>query len=395
MQKNKVAFLIQNLAGGGAERQASVLLNNLHEEYDVHLVLLDKKIDYAIPENQEVHYIANYDEHTSFLTHFLKLPLLGYRYYKYCKKNKIDISFSFNSRPNWIATFNKILGNKHTKVVLNEVICLSKLYSGGGIKGRLGRFLTRFFYKYADAIVANSKLIKTDLEEFFKIPAERLHSVYNPVDLRFITSAKKEPVNPHFFSAATTFVCVARFDYQKNHVAIIDAFSKIKEHDFKLLLVGTGRLYNEIFQQVKDNELSDKVEFLGFQKNPFNIIAASDCFVLFSHFEGFPNALQESMACETPIISADCETGPRELLAPQSLQAPALLNNTVEMAEYGILVPPGNVDLLVEALVKVMNDKQILENYRIKSRERSKVFDVSIIKYEFIKIFEKLTHPVK
>lgn len=395
MQKKKIAFLIQNLAGGGAERQASVLLNNLYEEYEVYLVLTNKKIDYTIPEDQKIHFIADYRENTSFIVQFIQLPLLGYKYYRFCKKNNIDISFSFNSRPNWVSTFNKILGNKRTKVVLNEVICLSKLYAGNGIKGILGRFLTRFFYKRADAIIANSKLIKTDLNDAFNIPADKLYSVYNPVDLNYIRRVKTEQVDPALFEAGTTFVCVARFDYQKNHVAIIDAFSRIKHLDFKLLLVGTGRLYDDIYKKVVDSGLTGKVEFLGFQKNPFKITAASDCFVLFSHFEGFPNALQESMACETPIISADCETGPRELLAPNTLSAAAPVHgNTVELAEYGILVPPNNVDLLVEALVKVIDDKKILETYKIKSRERSKLFDVSIIKYEFIRIFEKLTGPV-
>ena len=75
-----------------------------------------------------------------------------------------------------------------------------------------------------------------------------------------------------------------------------------------------------------------------------------------SESEGLPNAIIEAMACGTPVISTDCRTGPRELLAPET-DYNKILKDTMEVADFGILVPVGDVALLTEAI------KHVIENY--------------------------------
>ena len=80
------------------------------------------------------------------------------------------------------------------------------------------------------------------------------------------------------------------------------------------------------------------VYFLGLKQNPFKYIRPASLFVFPSAWEGFPMALGEAMICGVPAMTADCPTGPREILAP-STATPGTPIRAAERAEFGILMP--------------------------------------------------------
>ena len=63
------------------------------------------------------------------------------------------------------------------------------------------------------------------------------------------------------------------------------------------MIVGGGVMEEELKQKVYDLGIMDKVIFCGFDNNPFKYVSRSDCFVLSSDVEGFPNVLIEALAC--------------------------------------------------------------------------------------------------
>ena len=60
-----------------------------------------------------------------------------------------------------------------------------------------------------------------------------------------------------------------------------------------------------------------------------------------SKYEGFPNVLVQAMACGTPVVSTDCEHGPREIL---------------ENGKWGRLMPVGDSEAMAKAIMETLRD---------------------------------------
>ena len=117
---------------------------------------------------------------------------------------------------------------------------------------------------------------------------------------------------------------------------------------------------------------------MAFDNNPYKYLSKCAVFVLSSNSEGFPNVVVEAMVCGCCVISTDCLSGPREILAPNS-DFSFRLEDDLELAQYGVLVPIQNKELLAKAMGLILDDKELRNGYKQKAFQRAKDFAVEKI----------------
>lgn len=235
--------------------------------------------------------------------------------------------FSSGYDEKYIKTFNPDIVHIHhlkpllklykmdTKTIFTiHGVHLHKYEFMSGFKAKVLRFLRlnleKYLYKSVDKIITVSDDDKMFLKEFYRIESE---VIYNGIDYRPIEQIvllKEELRDKHNISKdKQIYLTVARFDFPKGYDILINAIKILKDKkklDNKLFLfVGDGELTNEMKNLVDEFELNGNIIFLGKRTDVYELMKASDCFILPSRWEGFPITLIEAMACNLPIIASN------------------------------------------------------------------------------------------
>lgn len=140
---------------------------------------------------------------------------------------------------------------------------------------------------------------------------------------------------------AVRFVSIGRLAWQKGHDILIEAFARIVANglDARLTIVGDGPELPALRSQIDRLALNGAVRLAGNIANPAAELAAADCFVSASRWEGFGVAIVEALSAGLHVIASDCEFGPSDL---------------IDQPEKGQVVPTGNIDALTTAMSDVV-----------------------------------------
>ena len=100
---------------------------------------------------------------------------------------------------------------------------------------------------------------------------------------------------------------VGSFRKPKNHTFLIKIFEEVHKFDpsARLVLVGSGELFDSVRNQVKDLDLESSVIFLGQQSNVNQWLSAFDVFVMPSLWEGLPVSVVEAQCAGLPCVISD------------------------------------------------------------------------------------------
>ena len=366
----KLSVFIYSMAGGGAERVVSNLLTELCKMYEVHLILMNDRIFYEIPTSVQVHFIEKSAPFENGLKKLIKLPFLGLKYKNLCKKLGIDIHFVWMNRPCYVAGFARIFGDKKP-LIINECSTPSVLYKEPNFKSKISKFLLRWLYPKADFIYPNSLGNLIDLRDNFGIDENKMKVLYNAINLDEITEKSKEPIT----QGKPFFLSVGRLDTGKNHELLIKAYSKLKNCDKDLLILGDGVLRENLQNLINELNLQERVKLLGFDNNPYKYLSKCYAFVFVSLFEGFSNALIEALACGKLVISSDHKSGARELLGDD---------------EWGILVGVNDEEGTIKAMQKAIDEPEFVKIYEKKAKIRAEFFNKNKIAKDLIKDLEEI-----
>ncbi len=373
----RLGIFILSMAGGGAERVVSYLLEHcVQNDIEVHLILMNNTIEYKIPKDVELTYLENFEADENGLLTALKIPFLAYKYKKIAKKKKITHSVSFLTRPSLINILSLKITSLNYKVIINERSFPSLQYGNNDFRSVFNKFMIKHFFKFADLVISNSSESSKDLVINFNVPYHKAKVVYNPVDLDFIDTFK--PLSNFFHPDKFNMISVGRLNEGKNHELIIRAIKMIDNPSLRLYILGQGPLRKYLENLISELKMEEQVFLLGFLNNPYDYLKAADLFVFGSNFEGFPNVLLEAMACGLPILSTNCKSGPSEIMNLSKA------TNGLMTTKYGILVPTKNLDFMSKAIDLMSKDETYLIECRLNVQKRVQHFTKETILVQYL-----------
>jgi len=327
-----LALFLPSLAGGGAEKVTLNLARGLIQAG----VRVDVVVGQATgPYLKSLPAGANLVNLGARRTVLAIFPLI-----KYLRTERPDGLISALDHANVVALMAAWLGRTGVKVVVATHSHLSSARAVKNSKQRSGlRWLMRFFYPRAHAIVAVSHGVAEDLAGLIGVAAANIKVVYNPVvDAEMLTRAGQPASHPWLAETAVPVILsVGRLSPPKDFQTLIAALALVRAvTPARLIILGEGELRESLEATIRRLNLSDWVQMPGFCANPYSFMAQARVLALSSRSEALPTVLIEALACGTPVVATNCPGGAGEILGG---------------GKYGRLVPVGDAAALADALL--------------------------------------------
>ncbi len=336
--KRTIVFYIATLTRGGAERVIVNLANYFCRqgwrvfmvtlEEDEGLYPLEKEVRKVVLSAPPVHSMAGRIRNAlGRITQVRKL----------LRKNRAAALVSFIGKTNLRAILAGLF--LKTKVFVSVRSAPGREYPGP-VQGLLAKGL----FCLADGIVFQSE----GAREFFpKAARKKSRILFNPLSPEYVRK-------PYEGERGYEIVTVGRMDRVKNHALLLDAFSiavrQRPELPLHLTIFGGGDCMEALKKQAGELRLADRISLPGDSREIPDKIKDARLFVLSSDFEGMPNAVAEAFALGIPVVSTDCPSGGARML--------------VGADERGLLVPVGDAKRMAQAMLRILDDRELEERLR-------------------------------
>jgi len=158
------------------------------------------------------------------------------------------------------------------------------------------------------AVICNSKMVREDIQRAFRVAPDKLHVIYNGVDLEHFhprqRAALREAARAELACrpGETLFLFVGSGFSRKGLAAAIDALALAARESFRLLVVGRDREQAHFEAQARMRGVGERVRFVGGRDDVRPLYAAADCFILPTRYDPFPNTALEALAMGLPVI---------------------------------------------------------------------------------------------
>lgn len=326
-KKKKIALIGYRLSGGGSDKvmaNLSVFFESNGFEVDIIIVLDEVGFPYS---GTLINLGLLKDNNNGFLNKAKRLWALR----KYLSQNKFDFIIDFRFRTKNIQEFILARFIYNTKTIFTVHSFLIDHYMPDN------SWLARVMYNDCYANVALTQEMKTLIE--LKHQLKNVVVIPNPIYVDEILEKEKEIININF----DFIIAVGQYEKGiKQFDQLISGYAKSELPGKQIHLIVLGKGNDEkLTKAAFENNIQGFVHLLGYQENPFQYISKARFLVLCSKNEGFPNVVLESLACKTPVISFDCDFGPRDIITN--------LKN-------GILVENQNWQKLTEAINLFVSD---------------------------------------
>ncbi|MUL35705.1 glycosyltransferase [Gloeocapsopsis dulcis] len=375
IQKNtSISILLPNLDGGGAELVMLRLARGLAN--------LGIKVDLVLARTEGA-YLTKVPANVRMVDLKSKSPVILFKTFalrRYLQQQQPDILLSALDIVS-AGTWAKLLAGVDTRVVMCVHTNLSQQFRDKPdvFVGRVRATLVRWFYPWADAIIAVSQGVAQDLACVAGLQVQNIQVIYNPVVTPEVLKQAKEPLNHPWFAPGEPPVIlgVGRLVRQKDFATLVRAFALVRQRcAARLMILGDvdkrePAIKPQLEALVQQLGLEGEVALPGFVENPYPYMAQAGVFVLSSIYEGFGNVVAEAIATGTSVVATNCESGPAEIL---------------ENGKYGKLVAVGDATALAEAIVTTLRNPTNPEILR----QRSQVFSMDSVVAQYLEVLSNL-----
>ena len=261
----------------------------------------------------------------------------------YIKDSSPDAILSTPTTANLAVIWAKTYSHYDKKTVVREASTLTEeIQNKSSVFFRMIKLFVGKWYNHADTVICVSEGVKEDLSKNFLVQDEKLQAIYNILDVEKIKKKAISSENNSQIKEYGDFVLsIGRLEKQKDFETLIRAFHIIVNNvSVNLVILGEGFERDNLERLIDELALADRVFLPGFVINPYPYIAKCKVFALSSRWEGCPNVLREALVLKRKVISTDCPSGAREILAN---------------GELGELVEVGNINQFSEGLHNLLN----------------------------------------
>ena len=382
----KIGMVFPAVEYGGQEKNLILLSNELHKnKYEVEVLSYGEKSFSTNKLNSNIMRInLESSGYKFFILNFI-ITLVSRGMLKIYLKSLIKIfGYLFNNEYKVLICFQsgglvsilKAITRSKTKIITREStspIQMSKLQKSilpFSIKVKIKKFL----YKFSDTIVANSTGTKDEINNLLK--KNKAITIENICDYSGMKIDKDNNFHPIFKKQSYKLITVGRLNQTKRVDIIIKALKEISSTiNIDLIIVGEGPEKSKLENLAKDINISDKVHFIGFSNEVHKWIINSDIYISASIVEGSPNSIIESVCLGIPVIAADCNHGPKEIL---------------DNGKIGILVPINDIKEMILKISNLLNNKELMKKLSILSLGKKQVYSPQRVSNLYIKEIQKL-----
>ena len=229
---------------------------------------------------------------------------------------------------------------------------------------KIGRMFNKMAFCVFEVVpVALSLAVRDTVVEEYKMDISKIPVIFNGIDLN-----RCKEKNDYEIVNGLKILHIGRFVDAKNHIGLIEAFSKFykKYNDGVLYLIGDGANRKAIEDYISENGLQERVLLLGQLDNVYEYLCKADVFVLPSLYEGVPITLIEAMGTGLPIVTTRVGG------------IPDMLDD-----DSAVFVE-SSADSICEGLEKYYLNKDLRTTHGMSVKEKVNVFSMEVMAEKYI-----------
>ncbi|TKX86566.1 glycosyltransferase family 1 protein [Halorubrum sp. SS5] len=341
MTEITVLHIITRFRNGGAETTTSNELDALHaadEKYDLHLGYGydsdENAVTTAVPDFVTT---VRFDQirHGSLAR---TLPAV-FEVARYLRQTDCDVVHTHSTEAGIIGRWAGTLAR--TPTIIHEVHGDPITDDRSAVLNAFVTAMERLSAPIATKLIVKSERIREDFLERGIGTQEQYKLIYHGVDVERFSGVA--PADVPESNANRRLLFVGRLSDGKGLVDLLNGFEVVAErHSVDLLIAGDGPIRSALEEIIEQRGLSDSVFCLGYRTDIPQLLAASDVLVLPSYREGTPRVISEALASGTPVVATQIAGIPEQ----------------VTDDETGLLIEPGDIDGLVNAIDTLLADGQ-------------------------------------